>query len=384
MNKEEKLAYLDKLVEPQGNESGMSVAPLLREMIEDAGDQVEVDDAIEAAKEAKETAEAAEAAATAAGTAAQEANTAAGNAQTAADNAAAAAQKAQETADAALEAAQSSSQLSDEDPQPVSEEASAGNSTMASRADHVHQMIGGTMVTPKQLSNGTDLDNIKESGVYGLFGEGYAYEHFPPIPNPTQTKGILIVSSSGSFILQTLIAYMGSYSYMYVRRYDTRYFRGWKGGPLTVGQLGQGGAYSEIFNGERNTATGDNSHAEGNLTTASGECSHSEGCKTTASADYSHAEGSLNVSLDGATPEKKMIHMVGIGNLEASNPRAKNAHTIMKNGDHYVVGIGGYEGTENKEEAFDNIKSLQTVISELQTAVQTLQGQIATLQGTGA
>lgn len=103
MNKEEKLAYLDKLVEPQGNESGMSVAPLLREMIEDAGDQVEVDDVIEAAKEAKETAEAAEAAATAAGTAAQEANTAAGNAQTAADNA-------QKTADEALQAANDAKQ----------------------------------------------------------------------------------------------------------------------------------------------------------------------------------------------------------------------------------------------------------------------------------
>lgn len=103
MNKEEKLAYLDKLVEPQGNESGMSVAPLLRGMIEDAGDQVEVDDAIEAAKEAKETAEAAEAAATAAGTAAQEANTAAGNAQTAADNA-------QKIADEALQAANDAKQ----------------------------------------------------------------------------------------------------------------------------------------------------------------------------------------------------------------------------------------------------------------------------------
>lgn len=78
--------------------------------------------------------------------------------------------------------------------------------------------------------------------------------------------------------------------------------------------------------------------------------------------DVSHAEGSYNVSLNGTEKNKQMQHMVGIG--ENTN-NLKNAHTIMANGDHYVIGVGGYQGTESTEEAFDNIKTLQAIISEM-------------------
>jgi hypothetical protein len=40
------------------------------------------------------------------------------------------------------------------------------------------------------------------------------------------------------------------------------------------------------------------------------------------------------------------IHSVGIGTSEDDR---KNAHEIMKNGDHYIYGIGGYDGANYSE-----------------------------------
>ena len=109
--------------------------------------------------------------------------------------------------------------------------------------------------------------------------------------------------------------------------------------------------------GQSTTASGVWSHAEGLRTKASGNCSHVEGNFTVALNTYEHAEGTFNNSNKGNTDDLKTRHSVGIG-IDDSNRR--NAHEIMANGDHYVYGLGGYDGTNAVE---DTSKTLQEVIN---------------------
>ena len=126
--------------------------------------------------------------------------------------------------------------------------------------------------------------------------------------------------------------------------------------------------------GNATIASGRASHAEGNTTTASGKYSHAEGTNTVAEGDYSHtegnrtqtknanehAEGKYNVSNSGKT-----IHSVGIG---TSDTKRKNAHEITNDGKHYILGVGGYDGT-NTDTAIDiatYIKSLENRIQQLE------------------
>lgn len=150
------------------------------------------------------------------------------------------------------------------------------------------------------------------------------------------------------------------------------------------------GLYSETFNatpdahseaegecshaeGFSTSAQGFASHAEGMFSTAQGDYSHAEGQNTFASADYSHAEGrGVDVASESAHGEGQYnvsvldaIHMVGIGESQSAK---KNAHTIKKNGKHYILGVGGYVGTERSDAQFARIKDLATVISELESA----------------
>ena len=125
------------------------------------------------------------------------------------------------------------------------------------------------------------------------------------------------------------------------------------------------GDYSHA-EGSSTIASGLHSHAEGSNNTASGESSHAEGARTTASANHSHAGGfASEVSsprgfVHGRNVEAKsnvegqfavgkynksntgQIASVGIG---TSDNNRKNAFEIMQNGDIYVVGLGGYDGT---------------------------------------
>lgn len=87
---------------------------------------------------------------------------------------------------------------------------------------------------------------------------------------------------------------------------------------------------------------------------ASGKLSHVEGFGTIAKNAYEHAQGSLNVSNNGATADKQTIHSIGIG----ANGARKNAQEVMQNGDHYIVDIGGYDGTSITE-----AQTLQKVIN---------------------
>lgn len=97
-------------------------------------------------------------------------------------------------------------------------------------------------------------------------------------------------------------------------------------------------------------------HAEGFYTTASGAGSHSEGIYTIANNTSEHAQGNYNKSNAGSTEDLKTIHSIGVGTRE----KRMNAQEVMRNGDHYVLGIGGYDGT-NPESA----QTLQEVITNL-------------------
>ena len=82
--------------------------------------------------------------------------------------------------------------------------------------------------------------------------------------------------------------------------------------------------------------TGTNSiQQKGAFNIASGDGSNAEGYGTRAEHQYEHAEGKYNKS------NTNTIHSVGIG----TDSLRKNAHEIMQNGDHYIYGIGGYDGT---------------------------------------
>ena len=107
-------------------------------------------------------------------------------------------------------------------------------------------------------------------------------------------------------------------------------------------------------------ASDDGAHAEGHRTEASGFYSHSEGGRTMASNKYEHAEGLLNKSNPGTR------HSIGIG-TEQKLPTIpehirRNAFEVMDNGDVYVFGIGGYDGTNT---GTDGVQTLQEVISSI-------------------
>lgn len=111
--------------------------------------------------------------------------------------------------------------------------------------------------------------------------------------------------------------------------------------------------------GHQSMASGGNAHAEGSTTTASGDNSHAEGASSVAGGDNSHAEGSETVTQNVAEHAEgkynksnkasdtfgdsgNTLHSVGIGDAEHLR---KNAIEIMQNGDAYLFGLGGYDGT---------------------------------------
>ena len=142
--------------------------------------------------------------------------------------------------------------------------------------------------------------------------------------------------------------------------------------------------------GDNATASGNQSHAEGRETQASGDNSHAEGYQTkalqfhshaegfgTEAKNYSeHAEGSFNVSHEHPTlPSKRTVHSVGIG---TSDTDRRNAMEIMKNGDVYVLGIGGYDGTN-----LETVKTVQEVAEEVVNAVQIKYTDLKSLRDAG-
>lgn len=105
------------------------------------------------------------------------------------------------------------------------------------------------------------------------------------------------------------------------------------------------------------------SHTEGSYTIASGANTHAEGYYTKTNNNAEHSQGKYNKSNTGATDDLKTIHSIGIG---ADEEGRKNAQEVMTNGDHYIIGIGGYDGT-NPETA----QTLQEVVNSGSITVDT-------------
>lgn len=116
--------------------------------------------------------------------------------------------------------------------------------------------------------------------------------------------------------------------------------------------------YSSHAEGQETEATAPQSHAEGLQTIASGDRSHAEGYKTITKNKAEHAEGTFNLSIPGKT-----VHSVGIGNGDSEDPaqekHRKNAEEIHTDGKQYIIGVGGYDGTNSTTEG---TKSVQEVI----------------------
>lgn len=131
----------------------------------------------------------------------------------------------------------------------------------------------------------------------------------------------------------------------------------------------------EIFNHYKNNkATGDYSHAEGFNTTASGAGSHSEGIYTIANNASEHAQGNYNKSNAGSTEDLKTIHSIGVGTKE----KRMNAQEVMRNGDHYVLGIGGYDGTnpESAQTLQEVIKGITDEMGEIDSLLDQINGEV--------
>lgn len=112
---------------------------------------------------------------------------------------------------------------------------------------------------------------------------------------------------------------------------------------------------SHIENNDNSIISGTSCHVEGALNfIKNGDASHVEGFCNLINNNFEHAQGIYNLSNTGDTDDKKTLHSVGIG---AKGAR-KNAHEIMYNGDQYIIGVGGYDGT-NPEAA----KTIQEVIN---------------------
>ena len=115
------------------------------------------------------------------------------------------------------------------------------------------------------------------------------------------------------------------------------------------------------------TANGIASHAEGEDTQANAECSHAEGWQTRTSNDCEHAEGQYNASHTGSTSDEKTIHSVGIG----TSSQRKNAFEIMQSGDTYMVGVGGYDGTNPSGSESVSVAMIQgEIVQEISPAEQ--------------
>ena len=113
-------------------------------------------------------------------------------------------------------------------------------------------------------------------------------------------------------------------------------------------------------------ANGDYSHSEGDTTVTNGAASHAEGRGTVAAGQNSHAEGILNVE------DSTAIHQVGIG----SGGTRKDAHRITYDGKHYIIGIGGFDGTKATAN-LTNEKDLATIINEYETRIAALETALA-------
>lgn len=136
-------------------------------------------------------------------------------------------------------------------------------------------------------------------------------------------------------------------------------------GSFASGQGNQTSAPNSFVCGESCTISENSpwSHAEGmNTEITNAYAAHAEGYHTIAQHDYEHAEGGWNASHVGMN-NNWTRHSIGIGTLDGGR---KNAVEVMKNGDVYIYGIGGYNGTAVKTSATSTVKTIQDYVADVE------------------
>lgn len=114
------------------------------------------------------------------------------------------------------------------------------------------------------------------------------------------------------------------------------------------------GELNEIYSddchveGRENIALAPHSHVEGRGNISTGDCGHAEGRGTVVNNFAEHAEGKYNVS------NPNTISSVGIG---YDYDDRRNAIEVTNNGDVFIYGVGGYDGTSQ-----EGAKSIAEVI----------------------
>ena len=145
----------------------------------------------------------------------------------------------------------------------------------------------------------------------------------------------------------------------------------------------EGGSSGPFFVSYGGHVSGEGAHAEGFVTYAQGHASHTEGNHSEAYGNFSHAEGYYTKTLNqnehasGIANEPILnvdehdvvtdasIFSIGIGTVTPRSGQEplvsrKNAFLVMDDGDTYIYGVGGYNGTNYGS---PNVKSVQTVIN---------------------
>ena len=95
------------------------------------------------------------------------------------------------------------------------------------------------------------------------------------------------------------------------------------------------------------------------------------------------ALGISNKSHKGDSADKQTLFSIGNGTQyfnDWGTAKQKNAMEVMKNGDVYIEGVGGYDGINDGFTA----QSVQDVISGLLSEVSALKEEIEALKGSGA
>lgn len=155
---------------------------------------------------------------------------------------------------------------------------------------------------------------------------------------------------------------------------------------MAIGQFSHAEGFANAARGNHSHAEGQYtmakglfSHSEGHRTNTQGQCSHAEGLETLAKGAYSHteghgtvavnphehAEGLYNYSLHGNNERDNTLHTIGIGKSYAHR---KNAVQVMQNGDIYIIGIGGFDGTN-----YDHAMSVQEMAKRFDDMYERLQ-----------
>lgn len=123
--------------------------------------------------------------------------------------------------------------------------------------------------------------------------------------------------------------------------------------------------------------------ALGDRCVSTGDYSSALGWQSVARNFAETALGMSNKSHKGDSADKQTLFSIGNGTQyfnDWGTAKQKNAMEVMKNGDMYIEGVGGYDGINDGFTA----QSVQDVISGLLSEVSALKEEIEALKGSGA